>query len=268
MPDDDLAESTARTLLDLWGTAAQTADIVVPDMAAASRIIAAVRSQRESRGERVVGRKIGFSNRSIWPIYGVDRPMWNYVWNTTLLLAPEGRQEIALAGFPEPRIEPEIVFHLSSAPRPGMAEDELFACIDRVAHGFEIVQSVFPGWTFTAPQSAAAFGLHGALIIGPWQALDPDRPAWLAGLAEFTVDLWRDGVQIDSGQAGNVLGSPLLALRHLVETLAADPLAVPLATGEVVSTGTLTDAHPVRAGSDWATRFDGIGLDGLRLHFT
>ena len=30
----------------------------------------------ELRGWQVNGRKIGFTNRSIWPIYGVDQPMW------------------------------------------------------------------------------------------------------------------------------------------------------------------------------------------------
>ena len=30
----------------------------------------------ELRSWQVNGRKIGFTNRSIWPIYGVDQPMW------------------------------------------------------------------------------------------------------------------------------------------------------------------------------------------------
>jgi 2-oxo-3-hexenedioate decarboxylase len=47
-----------------------------------------------------------------------------------------------------------------------MDETALLACIDWVAHGFELVQSIFPGWKFSAPDAAAAFGLHGALLIG------------------------------------------------------------------------------------------------------
>jgi 2-keto-4-pentenoate hydratase len=30
----------------------------------------------ELRNWQVNGRKIGFTNRSIWPTYGVDQPMW------------------------------------------------------------------------------------------------------------------------------------------------------------------------------------------------
>jgi hypothetical protein len=61
-----------------------------------------------------------------------------------------------------PRIESEIIFKLALAPAPGMDETALLACIDWVGHGFEIVQSIFPGWKFSAPDAVAAFGLHGA----------------------------------------------------------------------------------------------------------
>jgi 2-oxo-3-hexenedioate decarboxylase len=67
-----------------------------------------------------------------------------------------------LAGLAEPRIEPEIVFRLAVAPTLGMDERTLLESIDWVAHGFEIVLSIFPGWKFSAPDAVAAFGLHGA----------------------------------------------------------------------------------------------------------
>ena len=31
---------------------------------------------RRARGERTVGYKIGFTNRTIWPVYGVHQPIW------------------------------------------------------------------------------------------------------------------------------------------------------------------------------------------------
>jgi hypothetical protein len=37
----------------------------------------------------------------------------------------------------------------------------------KVAHGFEVVQSIFPRWQFSVPDTVAAFGVHGALVIGP-----------------------------------------------------------------------------------------------------
>jgi len=34
-----------------------------------------------------------------------------------------------------------------------------------------------------------------------------------------------------------------------------------------VSTGTLTDAHPVAAGETWRTEIHGLPLQGLTVHF-
>jgi 2-oxo-3-hexenedioate decarboxylase len=42
----------------------------------AYRVAAAVRMKREARGERPLGRKIGFTNRTIWSEYNVYAPMW------------------------------------------------------------------------------------------------------------------------------------------------------------------------------------------------
>ena len=57
------------------------------------------------------------------------------------------------------------------------------------------------------------------------------------------------------------------SLWHLVELLAADPLNPPLATGEIVTTGTLTRAFPVAKGEEWTTELTGIPLEGARIRF-
>ncbi|HMO07322.1 MAG TPA: fumarylacetoacetate hydrolase family protein [Paracoccaceae bacterium] len=257
--------TTARALLALLGTGRQDGGIDVADLAAAGRVRGAIRGLREKRGERPVGRKIGFSNARLWPVYGVDRPMWNYVWDTTLHAAGAG--PLPLAGFAEPRIEPEIVLELAAAPEPGMDEAALLGCVGRVAHGFELVHSVFPGWRFTVAQCTAAFGLHGALLCGPWQDIAARSGDWGRWLSDFSVTLSVNGRAIETGHASNVLGGPLRALKHLVDAIGADPGAPRLAAGELVSTGTLTDALPVRPGDLCETAVEGIPLPGLRLAF-
>jgi 2-oxo-3-hexenedioate decarboxylase len=56
-------------------------------------------------------------------------------------------------------------------------------------------------------------------------------------------------------------------MRFLVEEIARRPASPPLEAGEIVTTGTMTDAQPVRAGETWTTELDGIPLRGLRLTF-
>jgi len=129
----------------------------------AYRVTAVIRQMRETRGEMPVGRKIGFTNRTIWTEYNVYGPIWGYIYNRTVHNISEIGETFSLLGLAEPCIEPEIVFKLGIAPTPGMDEEALLGSIDWVAHGFEIVQSIFPGWKFSAPDTVAAFGLHGAL---------------------------------------------------------------------------------------------------------
>jgi len=234
------------------------------DLDDAYRVTAAIRQMREMRGEMPVGRKIGFTNRTVWAEYG---PIWGYVYNRTVHNLAEIGDTFSLVGLAEPRIEPEIVFKLALVPAPGMDETALLACIDWVAHGFEIVQSIFPGWKFSAPDTVAAFGLHGALLIGPRHSIAAYAEDWSRTLSTFEIDLKRDGTVVDHGRATNVLDKPVSALRHLVDILVRDQVNPPLAAGEIVTTGTLTRALPVSAGETWTTELTGVGLDGISVRF-
>jgi 2-oxo-3-hexenedioate decarboxylase len=231
----------------------------------AYRVTAAVRRVRKTRGEIPVGRKIGFTNRLTWPDYA---PMWGYVYDRTVHDLADGGQSFSLAGMAEPRIEPEIVFRLATTPTPGMDERTLLGCVAAVAHGFEVVQSIFPDWSFTAPDAVAGFGLHGALLLGPWRPVASREEAWEEELQRFTVDLVCDGTVVDQGRAANVLGGPLTALRHLVELLASDAVNPPLTTGEIVTTGTLTRVPPIAPGQTWMTVVAGLALEGIGVRFT
>ncbi|HTZ66279.1 MAG TPA: hydratase [Roseiarcus sp.] len=266
MDTQDIAEEVFAAL----GTGRQIAPFskANPDfgLEAAYRVTASVRAKREARGERPIGRKIGFTNRTIWAEYGVYAPIWGYVYDRTVHdLSSEA--PVSLSGLAEPRIEPEIVFGLAALPLPGMDELALIRCIDWIAHGFEIVQSIFPDWSFKAPDTVAAYGLHGMLLIGPRHSAEARRDEWRRELARFEIDLFRDGALVDHGAAANVLDGPLFALRHLAETLAQDPLSPPLAAGEIVTTGTLTRAFPVAPGEAWATKLNGLPLESAHIRF-
>ena len=239
------------------------------DLATAYQVAAAVRRRREARGERVVGRKIGFTNTTIWAEFGVGAPIWGYVYDTTLHSLADLDGPFDLSPFVEPRIEPEIIFGLARAPQPGMDERALLSCVEWVAHGFEIVQSLFPAWRFTAADTVAALGLHGALLVGPRLPITPDvaEPLY-ESLASFEITLMRDGEPADHGRAANVLGGgPITALRHLVDVLAADPSAPALEAGEIISTGTLTRALPASSGEAWLTTLTGSPLPGAAIKF-
>jgi len=238
------------------------------DLEDAYRVTAGVRALREKSGEVARGRKIGFTNRTIWAEFGVYAPIWGYLYDRTVHDLENIGSTFSLTGLAEPRIEPEIVFGLTAAPQVGMDAGQLLGCIGWVAQGYEIVQSVYPNWRFAPADTVAAFGMHGALLIGPRRPLRGGEHAWAASLSTFEADLYRDGELIDHGSARNVLDGPLFALRHLVEVLDKDAHNPPLTAGEIVTTGTLTQAPHIRAGEEWSTRLTGVGLDGTSVRFT
>lgn len=235
-------------------------------VADAYRVTPLLRAAFEVRGEKIIGRKIGFTNREMWAAHGVQAPIWGYCTDrTTFELGNAPAQRVS--DFAEPRIEPEIMFGLCQSPLPSMDEPALLDCIDWVALGYEIVQSIFPNWTFAASDTIAANALHGVLLVGNRHAIAPRRRAWRHELATFRVELYCNGRLRQSGGGAFVLDSPLLALRHLVGLLADDRHNPPLRAGEIISTGTLTLAMPVHAGETWTTRVYGIPLEDIELEF-
>jgi len=238
------------------------------DVARAYEVLALINARREAQGWSSVGRKIGFTNRTIWERYGVYQPMWAPVWSTSVRFAVNGRAKLPLGGFVQPRIEPEVVFKLAAPPPAIDDADQLLQAIDWIAPGFEVVHSVFPDWKFAAPDCTAASGLHGALVVGaPIAVTTRNRSAFAAKLPVFELALTRNGALVERGVGSNVLGSPVNALAHLVRVLAGQPQFPSLSPGEIVTTGTITDAWPIAPGETWTSDYGTLGLEGLTLEF-
>lgn len=232
----------------------------------AYRVTPLLRTAFESRGEKILGRKIGFTNRNMWKVYGVGAPVWGYCTDKSTFELNE-TPVVRVRDFAEPRLEPEIVFGLSQTPHPSMDEAGLLDCIEWISLGYEVVQSIYPGWEFTASDTVVANALHGNLMVGRREPVESRKSAWLDELASFRVELFCNGKLSQSGGGALVMGSPLLALHHLVKLLADDPFNPPLGAGEFISTGTLTLAVPVNAGETWTTQVRGIPLEGIELRF-
>ncbi len=232
----------------------------------------AVRALRVARGEQPRGFKIGFTNRSLWPRYNVFAPVWGTVYSSTVQLC-EGQGTVALGGTCQPRIEPEAVFGLRATPPVDASLDQLFDCLDWLAPGFEIVQSHHADWKFDAPDAVADGALHARLLVGarvPVHTLARDAAALHAALAAATVRLYRGDQPsqklVDQGQGSVVLGDPLQALLHFVQELRCCPGAPDVQPGDVVTTGTWTDAWPVAPGQTWVAQFD-APLSPLQVAF-
>jgi 2-oxo-3-hexenedioate decarboxylase len=111
-------------------------------------------------------------------------------------------------------------------------------------------------------------GLHARLLVGqrlPVQQLAADAQALHTLLAQAQVTLFKNGQAVEQGTGTNVLDSPLNALHHFLKELRQCPGAVDLQAGDVVTTGTWTDAWPLQVGENWRAEFS-APLGNLSAH--
>ena len=239
------------------------------DVPSAYMVADLVHKTRVQQGAVPVGRKIGFTNPDMWVIYGVQEPIWAYVYSDTVVRLDSSAYSICSIGkLAEPKIEPEIIFHFRTAPTASGDPLAILDCIDWVAHGFEIVQSHFPGWKFQAADTVADWALHGRLFVGEPQQFERLGPNLVAALQDFSLNLFCNGILRETGTGGNVLGSPLLAIAHLISVLAKQPEYAPIQANELITTGTITTAQSVQSGEIWRTQLQGIALPGISLEIT
>lgn len=231
---------------------------------------------RISEGEAPVGRKIGFSNRQMRPHYGcrqpVTSPLWAMMYDRTVHFAPSNRLAFTLGSLPQPRLEPELVFRLRATPAPDCTVFELIDCIEWMAHGFEIVISPYPDWAFELTDAIAAFGLHGALIVGEPHTLSASSRLNIgevlrhAGVS-LSCCAGGESTMVATGFGRYVMDSPVLALWDLHQRLRRQSGFPPLRAGELITTGSWTDTHPVRPGERWTSAFASVNIPGLCVDF-
>lgn len=226
---------------------------------------------RRARGEKTVGRKIGFTNRNIWTEYGATAPIWAHVYDRTLIYAANNSATVSLKGSVQPRIELEIAFKLK-APVPTGCKDPtiILESIEWLAPSFEIVDCHFPAWKFKPADAAVDFSFHWRLIIGtPYEIRRTEIPDLVTQLRICKVTLSQNGEIRDRGAGANALDHPCLALAFLADILAQQPQFDPLASGEVITTGTLTAALSIKPDETWSSRYEGLpGVTGIVLRFT
>jgi len=228
--------------------------------------VAGIIACRRASRSPVIGRKIGFTNPSLWEKAGLGRPVWGNMYEETVTRAGFAGETPAasMAGSVEPKIECEVVVVLRSVPERGDRGAAVARHVAEIGLGFEIVDSPYPGWNMTPADAVAAGGLHHGLAVGPLvRVTDPE--ATVAAMAALTVSMTRAAAadpkaaeHVADGEGRMVLGNPLDAVAALVE-MAADH-GSPLAAGEVVTTGSLTPPLPAVAGEFYRAEAGGGAL--------
>jgi 2-keto-4-pentenoate hydratase len=262
---EQFAEATARG--DLVAPPSEAGDGFELD--AAYRVQAEYTRLRRSQGRVTTGVKVGYANRAVWRALKIATLVWAPMFDDTVHVADRNEASLSLGRMRAPKIEPEIVFRLKRPLNESDLSDAVgtLGAVEWMALGYEIVDCPYPDWKFQPVDFVAALGFHRALVVGEPTPIEGDRVAPVAeALPVFTARLSRGGAVVAEGGGKNILKSPALCLAELARAIARQPGAEPLAAGDLVTTGSLTDPQFIHAGEAWTATVDGIDLPPLTLH--
>jgi 2-oxo-3-hexenedioate decarboxylase len=240
------------------------------DLASGYAVEAELTRLRRSTGRTTVGWKVGYANKALWRVLKLDTLVWAHMYDDTVRFALANDASISVGNMCSPKIEPEIVFKLKH-PLHGGALDPaaILQEVEWLALGFEIIDCVYAGWKYQPPDFVAAFGLHAALVVGKPRRIDPELiPTLVEQFPRFKVSLFRDGELVEEGSGRNSLRSPALCLAELASAMSRQSDTEPLAAGDLVSSGTLTESRPIAPNETWTALLEGLELPELTLRTT
>lgn len=209
-----------------------------------------------SDGDEVIGYKVGLTSKPMQQMIGVDSPDHGPVLRSTMYSDGEA---VSLSRFIQPKIEAEIAFVLGTGLRgPGVTVLQARQAIAGMAAAVEIVDSRFADWRIRLADTVADLASNGAVAVSsrltPLDGLDPR----LIGMV-----LTRSGELADTGAGAAALGDPIAVVAWLANTLGQ--MGAGLEPGQLVMTGALHAAVPMRAGDVFRAEFDRLGPVTVRV---
>jgi len=206
------------------------------------------RRLREDFGP-LVGWKLGVTSRAKQEQVGVHEPISGFLAAEHALDLGE---PLIVAQHIQPRTEPEIVFVIGrDLAGPAVTAADVLAATEAVAVGIEVLDSRFLDYRFTMPDVVADNASAGRFVVG--------SPVSVAGidLRLVGVVMERNGELAGTASGAASLGHPAAAVAWLVRSLAASGEG--LTAGQLILSGGLTAAVPVRAGDCVVVTIDRMG---------
>ncbi|WKU02967.1 2-keto-4-pentenoate hydratase [Micromonospora sp. HUAS LYJ1] len=209
-----------------------------------------------SDGERVIGYKAGLTSAPMQEMFGVDAPDYGPVFASTV--RPDGTR-VARDDFISPKVEAEIVFRLASPlAGPGVTVEQARAAIGEVVAGLEVVDSRITDWRIRLGDTIADLASNGAAVLGRPVRARPDLDYRLVRMA-----FRRNGELVASGRGADALGDPVAVVALLANLLGEN--GVTLEAGQLIMTGALHAAVPLRPGDTYTAEFDQLGAVTLHV---
>lgn len=218
------------------------------------------RELRESRGEVVVGHKIGLTSRAMQQAMNITTPDSGFLTDA-MVFAPDAT--LAAGAFCDPKVELELAFVLASdLADPEVTVDDVLDATDHVVPAVELIAARSfrrhpeTGRTRTVIDTIADNAANAGVVCGG-ERIGP-RSADLAWVG--AIGIRNDSVE-ETGLAAGVLGHPASGIVWLARRYAR--LGLQLRAGETILAGSFTRPIDVRPGDTFVFDYGPLGSFGL-----
>jgi 2-keto-4-pentenoate hydratase len=262
-PDSSAMDVVARCAAELsWAESARrpveplTSRFAGLSVADAYRIQRANIDGRRTRGERIVGHKIGLTAKAMQELFGVREPDYGHLMNTMLL---DGRSPLDMSTLIDPQVEVEPAFVLGKPLKgPNVSVADVLSATDHVCVCLEIIDSRIIGWRVKLQDTVADNGSSARVILGT-RKIDPSS----VRLDNLETELELDGVVVETGNTSAILGHPAKGIAWLANRIAEFGIA--LEPGHVVLPGTCTRSVRISGHHRTVGRIEDLGEVSLDL---
>lgn len=252
----DQAEQAAAQMRQ---TTSQHDDLTIDD---AYRIQAAWREIKLTRGEKLIGHKIGLTSRAMQEAMNIDTPDSGFLTNEMVF---EPNSELLAADFCDPKLEIELAFMLAKdLAGDDLTVEDVLDATDYVVPAIELIaarsyrRDPKTDRTRTVVDTIADNAANAGIIMGRHKiAPRATDLRWISALGS------RNGIIEETGVAAGVLGHPAAGVVWLARRYHEQGLS--LKAGQIILAGSFTRPIAVRAGDHFEFDYGQLGKFELKF---
>lgn len=208
-------------------------------------------NQRFSRGEKLLGYKMGFTSKAKMEQMGVHELIWGRL-TSNMEFSDGGTLE--LNKFVHPRAEPEVAFRIAKDIPGELTKDQISTYVDAVSVAIEIIDSRYKNFKFSLEDVIADNCSSTGYVIGDW--LSPEN-----NLDNLEMSLKVNGEVVQSGQSNDILGNPWNSFLEATRIFKRE--GIELKEGMVLLAGAATPAVFLNSGDVVSAYCEGLGSVSL-----
>ncbi|WP_088072430.1 2-keto-4-pentenoate hydratase [Gottfriedia luciferensis] len=211
--------------------------------------------QAIKNGDPLIGWKMGLTSIAKQKSVNVDEPIYGRLTKSMEL----EENQLSMEGSIHPRVEPEIAFMIN---KPLFGQDitakDVWDATEYIVPALEVIDSRYKNFSFTLTDVVADNASSSKFIVGK-QVNSPTYTSW----DQIKVELYKNGVKVQSGVSSDVLDHPVESVVKLVKMLSKNGEQID--PGMIILTGGITEAVHVEDGDIIEAHFEGIEKVSLQV---